>query len=215
MSADKPRLWIIAGPNGAGKTTLARKLPFYRAMAQVQWLNPDEISQELLHERGGFNFQTASAELLQSTFIEAADLVLVRAKELLESGGGICVETVLSTDKYRTLVDTTLKLRGFVGLVYVAVKSPKISAQRIAARFQQGGHDVPTAKLAARWQRSLEQLPWFVQRSHFLHVYDNSDTEHPNVFPRLIAKKRGKQLQILEPDLIPELTHALQQSLSS
>lgn len=214
MRAEKPRLWIIAGPNGAGKTTLARKLPFYRAMAQVQWLNPDEISKELLHERGGFTFQTASAELLQSTFIEAADLVLVRAKELLEAGGGICVETVLSTDKYRTLVETTLELQGLVGLVYVAVKSPEISAQRIAARFQQGGHDVPTEKLAARWQRSLEQLPWFAQRSHFVRVYDNSDTEHPNQLPRLIAKRRDKLMQILEPDLIPELTAALQQSLS-
>lgn len=214
MSADKPRLWIIAGPNGAGKTTLARKLPFYRAMADVQWLNPDEISKELLHERGGFNFQTASAEMLQSTFIEAADLVLIRAKQLIESNGGVCVETVLSTNKYRTLVQTTLNLRGFVGLVYIAVKSPEISAQRIAARFQQGGHDVPTEKLAARWQRSLEQLPWFVQRSHFLHVYDNSDTEQPNIDPRLIAKKRGKLMQILEPTLIPELTAALQQSLS-
>jgi predicted ABC-type ATPase len=215
VSADKPRLWIIAGPNGAGKTTLARKLPFYRAMAQVQWLNPDEISKELLHERGGFSFQTASAELLQSTFFEAADLVLVRAKQLLESGSGVCVETVLSTDKYRTLVETTLQHNGFVGIVYVAVRSPQISAQRIAARFEQGGHDVPTEKLAARWQRSLEQLPWFVQRSHFLHVYDNSDTEHPGVFPRLIAKKKGKRLQILEPNLIPELTRALQQTLPS
>jgi predicted ABC-type ATPase len=210
----KPRLWIIAGPNGAGKTTLARKLPFHSAISQLHWLNPDEISKELLRERGGFTFQTASPELLQSTFIEAADLVLVRAKEMLEAGGGICVETVLSTDKYRVLVDATLKNKGFFGLVYIAVKSPEISALRIAARFQQGGHDVPTEKLAARWQRSLEQLPWFVKRAAVLRVYDNTDSGHPEINPALIATKRRNQLEILQPDLIPELTHALQQSLS-
>jgi predicted ABC-type ATPase len=72
---------------------------------------------------------------------------------------------------------------------------------------------VPTDKLAARWQRSLEQLPWFVKRAHYLLVYDNTLSDRIRLRPQLIAKKRLNTLQIIEPDLIPELTHALQQSL--
>ena len=212
MSTSRPRLWIIAGPNGAGKTTLARESPFAAAMCLVQWLNPDESSRELLRAQG-FNFQSASAELLQSTFIHAADEVLVRAQRLLSAGEGICVETVLSTDKYRQLVETTLSQNGFFGLIYVAVKSPEISAQRIAARFAQGGHDVPTDRLAARWQRSLEQLPWFARRAHFMNVFDNTFSSRDKLRPKLIARKSNNNLQIIEPDLIPELTRALQKSL--
>ena len=208
-----PRLWIIAGPNGAGKTTLARKLPFSAAMGLLEWLNPDEITRELLRNQG-LSFKTAPPELLQSTFIKAADEVLVRAQQSLERGNGICVETVLSTDKYRSLVEITLRHQGFVGLVYVAVKSPLVSAQRIAARFLAGGHDVPTDRLAARWQRSLEQLPWFVERAHFVRVYDNSDSVHRELRPKLIAKKRNGAMQIFQSDLIPELTAALQRSPS-
>lgn len=179
----------------------------------VEWLNPDEISKELLRAKGG-TFQSASADLLQSTFIQAADEVLERAKTLLKQGAGICVETVLSTDKYRQLVETTLEHNGFFGLIYVAVKSPEISAARIAARFEQGGHDVPTDKLAARWRRSLEQLPWFAKRAHYMLVYDNSLSDRSRRRPPLIARKRLDGLQILEPNLIPELTQALEQSSS-
>ena len=180
----------------------------------LQWLNPDEISKELLREMGQ-TFQSAPADLLQSTFIQAAEEVLVRARKLLKQGDGICVETVLSTDKYRRLVDITLEHQGFFGLVYVAVKSPDISAARIAARFAQGGHDVPTDKLAARWQRSLEQLPWFTKRAHYMLVYDNTLSDRVQLRPQLIARKRLDALQIIKPDLIPELTRAPQQSLLS
>jgi predicted ABC-type ATPase len=178
-------------------------------MTMMEWLNPDEVSKELLRRRGGFDFQTASAELLQSTFIEAADLVFARAKKLIESGNGLCVETVLSTAKYRPLVEATLQQDGFFGLVYVAVRSPEVSAERIAARFEQGGHDVPTDRLAARWQRSLEQLPWFASRAHFMHVYDNTRSDRQRLRPQLIARKRLTSIQIVEPDLISELTAAL------
>lgn len=178
-------------------------------MGLLEWLNPDEISRELLRAQG-LSFQTAPAELLQSTFIKAADEVLVRAQQALELGRGICVETVLSTDKYRSLVEITLRHRGFIGLVYVAVKSPEVSAQRIAARFLAGGHDVPTDRLAARWQRSLEQLPWFVERADYVRVYDNSDSNHRDLKPTLIARKHRGVIEVVEPDLIPELTAALQ-----
>jgi predicted ABC-type ATPase len=209
-----PFLWIVAGPNGAGKTTLAQISQIAEKLQSAERLNPDEVSKELLRQRGGFDFQTASPELLQTTFIEAAELVFEEAQAAIRANRSICLETVLSTGKYRSLVEQTLKHGGFFGLFYIAVNSPEISARRIAQRVAEGGHDVPTEKLAARWQRSLEQLPWFVERAHFVLVYDNS-AEKLGTPPEMVAYKDATGLNVLRPNLIPELTQALQKSLPS
>lgn len=212
MSSDSV-LWLIAGPNGAGKTTVTRTLPGSTRLAQLRSLNPDEISKVWLWERHQLTFATAPAELLASTFIEAADYAYAQATEALQSKQAITLETVLSTTKYRSLVDLTLQLGGYFGLIYVAVASPEISARRIAARVRAGGHGVPADKLAARWIRSLEQLPWFLARAHAVFVYDNSK-ENPINPPVLVANKVSSKLTIFEPDLIPDLTTTLQRSLS-
>ncbi|QDU26419.1 Zeta toxin [Anatilimnocola aggregata] len=214
MSSNLPYLWIVAGPNGAGKTTLAQIPRIAAKLASAERLNPDDLSKVLLQQRGGFTFQTASAEMLQATFIEAAESVFQEAQIALTNNRSICLETVLSTPKYRSLVELTLNRGGFFGFFYIAVKSPEISAIRIANRVAEGGHGVPTDKLAARWERSLAQLPWFVKRAHYMLAYDNS-AEVKGTPPELIAIKNASGLQIKRPDLIPELTHALQQSLSS
>jgi len=208
-----PYLWIVAGPNGAGKTTLAQIPQIAEKLQSAERLNPDEVSKALLHQRGGFDFQTAPADMLQATFIEAAEAVFVDAQVKLQANRSICLETVLSTPKYRTLVDLTLGRGGFFGLFYIAVKSPEVSARRIAQRVAAGGHGVPTDKLAARWQRSLEQLPWFASRAHIMLVYDNS-ADVRGTPPELVAYKDATGLKILKPHLIPELTAALRQPIS-
>jgi predicted ABC-type ATPase len=42
--------------------------------------------------------------------------------------------------------------------------------QRVAA----GGHDVPHDKIIARYARSLDQMPWFLNQAHNALLYDNS-----------------------------------------
>jgi cystathionine gamma-lyase len=126
----------------------------------------------------------------------------------LNSGEAITLETVLSTDKYRSLAELVQRLNGYFGLIYIAVSSPEISARRIAARVRAGGHDVPTDKLAARWQRSLEQLPWFLHQANYFAVYDNSN-EDPQLSPALIAHNARGLIRIPLPDRIPELTAAI------
>jgi adenylylsulfate kinase-like enzyme len=54
-----PVLWLIAGPSGAGKTTITKTLPATTRINSLRSLNPDEITRELLLERGGWTFQTA------------------------------------------------------------------------------------------------------------------------------------------------------------
>jgi predicted ABC-type ATPase len=103
----------------------------------------------------------------------------------------IGVETVLSTDKYRKLVEHA-KLRGFESwLIYVVLDSEERNIERVRIRAKSGGHDVPVAKIRERYWRSIEQFPWFLDKADRAWVYDNSDSE-----PKLIASKKAGQIDV-------------------
>jgi predicted ABC-type ATPase len=42
-------------------------------------------------------------------------------------------------------------------------------------RVEKGGHAVPVEKISARWRRSLEQLPWFLDHADWALLFDNSE----------------------------------------
>jgi predicted ABC-type ATPase len=93
----------------------------------------------------------------------------------IDAHQSVGVETVLSTDKYRALV-LAAKERGFeIRLVYVILSNPQLNIRRVQMRVAKGGHDVPPDKIKARWERSLEQLPWFLDQADWALLFDNSD----------------------------------------
>lgn len=75
------------------------------------------------------------------------------------------VETVLSTPKYRRLVDKAKQLGFEVRLIYVLLDSPQRNIERVRLRVKKGGHAVPENKILERHARSLEQLPWFLDQA--------------------------------------------------
>ena len=205
---DVPRLWLIAGPNGAGKTTVVQSDLFRDLIPPVHQLNADEQTLQRLHRLGFAGFRDVSADVLFQEFSAASGSVFSEVTDGIKRGEAVCVETVLSTGKYQPVVEQTLALGGYFALVYVAVRSPDISLERIARRVAQGGHDVPADKVVARWHRSLEFLPWFAGRASVLWVFDNSDSDPDNP-PRLIAHGIEGCVRVLEPAAIPEVTGAL------
>ena len=207
-------LWIIGGPNGAGKTTLATHARFQRLLQDVRFLNPDQLALERLRTGGRQGFHDATPEELRLCFIESAETVERGLRAALTRCEPIGVESVLSTRKYCPLVEQTLAVGGFFGFIYVGLKSPEISRQRVAQRVSTGGHDVPVEKLAARWIRSIENLGWFSIRASRLWVLDNSDSTL-GVPPRLIAEGRAGVVRILDPEAIPEITRSLAEARSA
>lgn len=206
----RPEFWIIADPNGAGKTTLVQAHPIRHLLPQVRFLNPDDRAHVLLIQRGQRGFADAPATALRRAFLDAANAVEGELQTALRRGEAVGVETVLSSGKYRPLVELVRGQSGFVGLIYVALASPELACARVARRVQAGGHDVPAEKVRARWQRSLANLPWFAAHATAFWVFDNSD-ENPDVPPRLMAAGRSGALDFLEPSA----GDALQISLSS
>lgn len=141
-----PTLWIVAGPNGAGKTTSTQREPISALLAGVRFLNPDDLSREKLLRQGFSGFADAPDEIRLRAFLESADEVFDELTLAVAAGESVGVETVLSTDKYRTVIESVRKAGGFVGLIYVALESPALACQRVAARVRRGGHDVPLIK---------------------------------------------------------------------
>src|SRR6266850_559939 len=187
---ERAALWILGGPNGAGKTTLASHQRFQRLLHGVVFLNPDQLALERLRAAGRQGCHDATPAELRHCFIESGQAVERELRAALTRRELIGVESVLRTKKYYPLVEQVIADGGFFGLIYIALKSPKISRQRVARRVAQGGHNVPLEKLAARWTKSIENLRWFAPRASQLWVLDNSDST-PDVPPRLIAKGGG------------------------
>jgi len=91
------------------------------------------------------------------------------------------------------------------GFVYVALSSPALAERRVAARVAEGGHDVPPDKLRARFQRSLNAMPWFLEQADVAYVYCNDGTP-----PVLVAQKGPPfGLRLHRADLLPNVLSRL------
>ncbi len=120
------------------------------------------------------------------------------------------METVLSTDKYRDLVESVLAAGGFFGLIYVALDSPELSWERVQNRVSLGGHGVPRDKLFARWHRSIEKLDWYARNAHFFVAYDNSHPVREGDLAGPFATGEHGRIIVHDPSAIPEISQLFQ-----
>lgn len=194
MAEIPPRLWIVAGPNGSGKSTLYDSTDIEGFGRSVWIINPDRLSAQIAEK--------------ESLALQQANLAAVRRIESwlhssVETYQTIGVETVLSTDKYRSLV-LKAKQHGFeVRLLYVMLSSIALNIQRVELRIIKGGHAVPNDKITDRHQRSLAQLPWFLEQADWAQIYDNS-----RATPRLVGSK-GNSVVSIDPEAPKDLLRAL------
>jgi len=100
-----------------------------------------------------------------------ADYVRTR---LIEASEDLSLETVLCHPSKLELIRKAKKNGYEVYLYYVCVASPIIGKQRIALRVYQGGLDVPEAKIAGRFDRSLALLKEAVALSDRAYLFDNT-----------------------------------------
>jgi predicted ABC-type ATPase len=168
----RPCLIAIAGPNGAGKTT------FYEAHvapAGLPFVNADRLANQLSIDA-----------------YEAAELASAIRSELMQRKESFVFETVFSdpVGEKVTFLKTAAKNGFYVTLCFVGLESALLSEERVAMRVTQGGHDVPSGKLKARFPRTLANLKSaIVQLPHVL-VFDNSDLSHS--FSLIAIFKDGK-----------------------
>lgn len=172
---EAPRLWIVAGPNGSGKSTLYSETDIEGFGRSVWIINPDLLSLRI-SEQEKVSLRTANIQALNriQAWLEAS----VKAHQT------VGVETVLSTDKYRSLVRSAKKLGFEVRLIYVMLKSVEMNVERVRIRVLTGGHDVPEDRIRERHEKSLKQLSWFLDHADMALLYDNSGAR-----PALVGRK--------------------------
>ena len=144
-----PRLYIISGCNGAGKTTASYSL-LPEMLDCTQFVNSDEFAKGL----SPFNPEKAS--------IHASRLMLMKIRYLLKRQSDFAVETTLAT---RTLLKTAKVAQdsGYsVTLLYFWLNSPDLAVERVRARVEAGGHDIPEETIRRRYQVGID---------YFFHYY--------------------------------------------
>jgi predicted ABC-type ATPase len=184
----------VAGPNGSGKSSVYQDADI-EAFARSVWIiNPDLLTARI-QEVEGLSLRAANLQAVQR--IEAWLETSIRAHQT------VGVETVLSTEKYRRLVLDAKSLRFEIRLTYVILDSPDRNVERVKLRVAKGGHDVPKDRIVARYSRSLDQLPWFLEQADQASIFDNSGAS-----PRLIGRKQEGTIT-LDPDALPQIIDAV------
>lgn len=173
---------MLAGPNGAGKSTFFRT---FLADKGLPFVNADQIAAEL----GLGAYEAASI----------AEAIRVR---LINERDSFVTETVLSDPvgaKVAFLKDA--QASGYdVTLIFIGLANPDLSAGRVKARVQAGGHDVPHDKIMARYERTLRNLERAIEGLQQVIIYDNSSANEPY---RFLAEFRHGQPHQLTDDPIP------------
>lgn len=191
---ERPTLWIVAGPNGSGKSTIYSRLSAEEPSGSIWIINPDELTKRIKDQE---QLALREANLESVKRIENWLYASIHAHQT------VGVETVLSTSKYRALVETA-RAHGFsIRLIFVFLQDPDLNVERVRIRVIKGGHDVPEDRIRARWIRSFEQFAWFLGQADRVDVFENSGAD-----PRLIMSKVEDELVIYD-DLIPELETAV------
>lgn len=157
----RPIVVGVAGPNGAGKST------FYEAFledAGLRYVNTDDLAREL--------------DLDAYTAVDVADRL---RREFVARRESFIFETVFSDPVGAKVefLEEAVRLGFQAALIFIGLGAAKLSEQRVSIRTSQGGHDVPSDKLVARYPRSIANLERAIERLPLVLVYDNSDLRSP------------------------------------
>lgn len=144
-----PRLYIISGCNGAGKTTASyTMLP--EMLSCSEFVNSDEFA------KGLSPFQPEKAA------IQAGRYMIMKTRYLLKKRLDFGIETTLAT---RTIL-TTVKMAQAAGytvtILYFWLNSPELAIERVKARVEAGGHNIPEETIRRRYKVGID---------YFFHDY--------------------------------------------
>ena len=183
-----PRMYIISGCNGSGKTTASYML-LPELLDCSEFVNSDEFAKSLAP------FHPESA------YVTASRYMLKKLQYLFIRREDFCIETTLATRSLIKMVRRAQDQGYFVTVVYLWLRSPEIAIQRVAARVEAGGHDVPPDVIRRRYYTGLQ---------YFFDIYspvcdkwmlvDNSDTEF-----NIVAEGTRKGMTVRDLDLYQQI----------
>jgi predicted ABC-type ATPase len=161
------RLDLVGGPNGAGKSTFVRLTLAPRLPGSV-FVNADEIARRRWPS-------DAAAHAY-----DAAALAAETRHQLVETGRPFIAETVFSHPSKLALIEEA-STAGYYVALHVLMVPEQLAIARVHARAATGGHDVPTEKITARYQRLWPLLADAVELVDTATFWDNSRRDGPEI----------------------------------
>ena len=137
-----PRLYIISGCNGAGKTTASYSL-LPEMLDCKEFVNSDEFA------KGLSPFDPSKAS------IQASRLMLMKIRYLLKRHEDFAVETTLATRTLLKIVKSAQAAGYTVTLLYFWLNSPDLAVERVRARVEAGGHNIPEETIRRRYNTGI------------------------------------------------------------
>jgi len=189
---DRPVLYVLAGVNGAGKSSIGGHL---LTRAGLTWYNPDDFARSLASDYGVAQEQAN---------IEAWQESVRRLRQAIARRSSFAFETTLGGQSITQYLLQACETHD-VMIWYCGLRDPQLHLDRIRLRVQQGGHDIPEAKVHQRWASSLKNLIVLMPSLAHLRVYDNSVHYEPGTAigePALLLEMRA--VKRLYPAMLAE-----------
>ena len=157
----RPVLYVLAGVNGAGKSSIGGHL---LTRAGLTWLNPDTFARELIAATG-CDQESASGH----AWAEGVR----RLDEAVARRHSYAFETTLGGRTIPAKIQAAARTHDVI-VWYCGLDSPERHLDRVRARVSRGGHDIPEAKIRARYPQAQRNLIALMPQLAHLRVYDNS-----------------------------------------
>lgn len=161
-------IYVLAGTNGAGKSSIGGAL--LRASGTA-YFDPDDAARR---------FRAANPSFTQEQGNSAA---WNEGKRLLERAiaerGDFAFETTLGGHTIATLLNKAADTGIEVRIWYVGLAGVELHIARVRSRVEQGGHDIPEAKIRERYIQSRWNLLKLLPKLTELVVYDNTNEAEP------------------------------------
>jgi predicted ABC-type ATPase len=170
-----PVLHLIVGPNGSGKSTLYDRV--IGPATHLRFVNADDIAADCWPDAPG-EHSTDAAEIAQ------------RAREaLLEERRSFATETVFSHPSRLEFVRRAVGV-GYLVTIHVLLVPEALAVARVANRVELAGHDIPEAKIRARYARLWPLVVDAIAIAESAFAYDNSSAAKP--FRLVSSYQRGR-----------------------
>lgn len=161
-------IFVLAGVNGAGKSSIGGAALAARGAV---YFNPDLAARDLVEADPRLTLEQANGH--------AWELGRRGLERALQQGANFAFETTLGARTIPDLLLSGARAGARVHVWYAGLASPELHLRRVRARVLAGGHDIPEARIRARFDSSRANLVRLLPHLASLRVFDNSTDADP------------------------------------
>jgi predicted ABC-type ATPase len=184
---EKPSLVVVAGCNGSGKSTFSSLiLPTHFLI-----FDADRRKKEL-YDSFTFDFELRDEMAWNNTSKEFEELVLTS----ISTKKDFAFETNFNSEPL-FWVDKFIKAGYTINLLYFCLENTDLAKERVAIRFENGGHYVTDKEVEKRYVSGFENLNKFYDFFDTIYLLETSTK---NKAPKLIVEyQKGQHAFVIDP----------------